>query len=370
MKKRMLSILCFVLCLVLVLPVAGATTADTSAADEIMKDVGAVNFTVMHTGDTNGIMAGDAEAIGFSKVATLTLDRAYDHATLLVDSGNALAGDAEKVIHVMENAQYTAAAIGTRDAALGIEKLQMLDAQSNFPLLCANWLKMDGELFWDPYMIVEVDRMKVGIIGLINPDIAEMYPEVTEGCNVYDPAAIANIYYEEMVQQGCTYFIALTSLGYEGKYTPRYLGYNCPWINLVLDSNTTEETVLDMGELAAENSSVVIFNLQDNFRQMGEIDITTGTADGMNTLLPNVYTAEQMSEVPDNEHVLFVLNDTAASTDPDTDAEVTVGEDGATVTVEKEGNNSALLYMLCFAAIIAATAGIIVFIMKKPAKKK
>ena len=90
------------------------------------------------------------------------------------------------------------------------------------------------------------------------------------------------------------------------------------------------------------------------------------TALGMNTLLPNVYTADQMSNVPDNEHVLFVLNDTVVSPD----AEVTEGENGATVTVEKEGNNTALLYMLCFAAIIAATAGIIVFIMKKPAKKK
>ena len=73
MKKRMLSILCFMLCMVLVLPAAGATTADTSAADAIMEDVGAVNFTVMHTGDTNGIMAGDAEAIGYSTVYLDTL---------------------------------------------------------------------------------------------------------------------------------------------------------------------------------------------------------------------------------------------------------------------------------------------------------
>ena len=145
------------------------------------------------------------------------------------------------------------------------------------------------------------------------------------------------------------------------------------------DSSTTAESGgevkhLSYGTLIARRffrqksavAGVVIFILQDNFRQMGELDITTGTADGMNTLLPNVYTADQMSNVPDNEHVLFVLNDTAVSPD----AEVTEGENGATVTVEKESNNTALLYMLCFAAIIAATAGIIVFIMKKPAKKK
>ena len=366
MKKRILSVLSLVLCMLLVLPMT-VSASGTQAADELMNTAGAVNFTVMHTGDTNGIMEGTAEAIGYSKVATLTLDRAYDHSTILVDSGNALVGDVEKVIHVMENAQYTAAAIGTRDAALGIETLQMLDAQSNFPLLCANWLHMNGDLFWDPYMIVDIEGTLVGIIGLISPDIKEMYPDVTEACNVYDPAPIANIYYEEMVEQGCTYFIALTSLGYEGKYTPRYLGYNCPWINLILDSNVTEETVLDMGELAAENSGVIIFNLQDNFRQMGEIEIITGTADGMNTVLPSVYTAEQMVDVPDNEHVLYVLNDDTA-TQNSSNAEVTTGENG-TVTVEKEGNNTALLYMLCFAAIIVATGAIIFFIMKKPAKK-
>lgn len=45
-----------------------------------------------------------------------------------------------------------------------------------------------------------------------------------------------------MANAGCTYFIALTSLGYDGEYTPRDLAAESPWLNLILDSNT--DTVL------------------------------------------------------------------------------------------------------------------------------
>ena len=99
--------------------------------------------------------------------------------------------------------------------------------------------------------------MRIGVIGLISPEIAELYPDITEGCNVYKPSGIANIYYEEMANAGCTYFIALTSLGYDGEYTPRDLAAESPWLNLILDSNT--DTVLEDGELVPD-TNVVVFN--------------------------------------------------------------------------------------------------------------
>lgn len=369
MKKTWTSFLCLVMCMLLMMPAVFATGKD--AADEIMKNVGATNFTVLHTGDINGKMAGDESAIGFAKVAGFADEHAQKGLTILLDSGNALEGDGGKTITLMENAQYTAAAIGTRDAALGIERLQELDARANFPLLCANWLKMDGDLFWDPYVIVQVEDKLVGIIGLIDPDIKEMYPEITEGCNVYDPAPIANIYYEEMAAQGCSYFIALTSLGYDGEYTPRTLGAACPWLNLILDSNTTEETALDLGELVSANSGVIIFNLQPDFKQVGEINVTTGTGDGMNTVLPAVYTAEDLKDVKESETVAALTEETYVEPGTEIDGDVPGSTGGTTTVVVDEGGskNVMAIYLVCFGAIIAVTAGIIVFITKKPAKK-
>ena len=368
MKKAWMSLLCLMMCLLVLMP-AGAAS-DTAAADEIMKNVGAVNFTVLHTGDINGKMEGDESTIGFAKLAGLANARAQEKSTMLLDSGNALQGDGSKTIMLMENAQYTAAAIGTRDAALGIERLQELDARANFPLLCANWLKMDGDLFWDPYVIVQVEDRLVGVIGLIDPDIKEMYPEVTEGCNVYDPAPIANIYYEEMVAQGCSYFIALTSLGYDGEYTPRTLGAACPWLNLILDSNTTEETALDLGELVSANSGVIIFNLQPDFKQVGEINVTTGTGDGMNTTLPAVYTAEDLKDVKADDQIAALVAEEYTEPGENVEADAPASSEGnTTVVVEEGGGNAMTIYLICFGAIIAVTAAIIVFIAKKPVKK-
>lgn len=368
MKKVWMSLVCLMLCVMMLVP-AGAAVG-TEEADEIMKGMGAVNFTVLHTGDINGKMQGDESAIGFAKLAGLADARAQEKPTILVDSGNALEGDGGKTIAVMENAQYTAAAIGTRDAALGIERLQELDARANFPLLCANWLKMDGDLFWDPYTIVQVEDKLVGIIGLIDPDITQMYPEITEGCNVYDPAPIANIYYEEMAAQGCTYYIALTSLGYDGEYTPRTLGAACPWLNLILDSNTTEETALDLGELVSANSGVIIFNLKPDFKQVGQIDVTTGTSDGMNTTLPSVYTAQDLKDVAESAQVAALISEEYVEPDAEFGGDASTSPEGnTTVVVDQEGSNAMTIYLVCFGAIIVVTAVIIIYIVKKPAKK-
>ena len=132
----------------------------------------ATTFAVIHTGDTNGVMENKDGAVGFAKVAGLADQTVEDYETLLLDSGNALTGDGGKNIKVMNAAGYTAAAIGTRDAALGVDRLQSLSAMADFPLLCANWLKMDGDLFFDPYAVIDVGNVRVGIIGLITPTIS------------------------------------------------------------------------------------------------------------------------------------------------------------------------------------------------------
>lgn len=367
MKK---AILCILLCVTLLMPISCFAAGEgMAAADSILQGTFAQTFTVVHTGDINGVEEETDTAIGFAKASGLANAHKTETATLLLDSGNALGGDGGKTIQIMEAAQYTAAAIGTRDAALGIERLQELSARANFPLLCANWLMMDGELLFEPYVIVEVGNVNVGVIGLISPSIAETYPEITQGCNVYKPSGIANIYYDEMVEQGCTYFIALTSLGYDGEYTPRDLGTESPWINLILDSNSG--TVLDMGELIGQ-TNVIAFNLEPDFAQVGEITVTTGTADGMNTTLPSVYTVEDLKEIEADEAVQAVVD--AQYVEPGTEMDSSDGEIDSTGNEGTVTTNNAvspvLLYMLCFVGVIAVTAVIVVMMMKKPSNKK
>ena len=363
MKK---AFFCILLCVTLLLPATCFAAGDgLAAAEDILKQASAASFTVLHTGDVNGQEAAGDEAIGYAKLSALAAELQQDGQLLLVDSGNALSGDGGKTIQLMEAAQYTAAAIGTRDAALGIERLQELSARANFPLLCANWLRADGELLFDPYAIVEVSGIRVGVIGLISPAIAEEYPDITAGCNVYKPSGIANIYYDEMVEQGCSYFIALTSLGYDGEYTPRDLGQESPWINLILDSNTG--TVLDMGELIGQ-TNVIAFNLEPGFAQVGAYDVATGNSDGMNTTLPAVYTAGDVKDLKADKAIEELI--ASEYVEPGQEPETTEGSNG-TVTTTGGSRNTMAIYLICFAAILALTVAIILVMSRKtPAKGK
>lgn len=354
MKK---TILCILLCLLLLLPATAFAAGDgLRAAEEILQSVpqpAAAQFTVLFTGDINGVEKGEGGAVGFAKLRALKAEREMGGETLLLDSGNALAGDGGKTIKLMEAAGYDAAAIGTRDAALGIERLQELSARADFPLLCANWLRDDGELLFDPYTIVEMDGVRVGIIGLISPQIAKDYPEITENCNVYDPSGIANIYHEEMAEKGCDYFIALTSLGFDGEYTPRQLAKGSPWINMILDGNT--QTLLDMGELV-EGTNVIAFNLPVDFAAVGAFAITAGQSSI--TAAPSVLRSEDLAALKEDKAVADLIK--APYAEPSLE-----DEPGGASAPSGFHLSSRAVFVVSFLVIVALTVVIVCLMIKK-----
>lgn len=299
MKK---AIFCLLLCLLL-LPTAvfADETPAPSAPAETAAQTEASTFAILHTGDTHGVEVRSGNSIGYPLLRALADNTRSAYDTLLLDSGNALDGDGLKTVKLMGAATYDAASIGTEDAALGIERLQELSSIADFPLLCANWLRQDGEVLFDPYAIFDVGGTRIGVIGLISPEIADLYPDITEGCNVYKPSGIANIYYEEMANAGCTYFIALTSFGYDGEYTPRDLAAESPWLNLILDSNT--DTVLEDGELV-QDTNVVVFNLPKDFEAVGSLVVTS--TDSQNILSPSVLRADDLSALTPDASVTSV----------------------------------------------------------------
>ena len=366
MKKK--AIFCLLLCFVMLTPVVALAAGENQqAAENILQNSMATTFAVIHTGDTNGVMENKDGAVGFAKVAGLADQTVEDYETLLLDSGNALTGDGGKNIKVMNAAGYTAAAIGTRDAALGVDRLQSLSAMADFPLLCANWLKMDGDLFFDPYAVIDVGNVRVGIIGLITPDIAEQYPDITEGCNVYKPSAIANIYYDEMQEAGCNYYIALTSFGYDGSYTPRDLGKDCPWLNLILDSNTGE--ALELGELV-DGTNVIAFDLPTDFAAVGRLIVTTGTVSGQNTTLPEELTVNDLKSVKASKTVQQVVDTPESELFPVQETESTEETAQPAQTSVGIHLSSQTIFMLSFAAIVVVVVVIILVMSRKKAGPK
>lgn len=111
---------------------------------------------------------------------------------LLVDGGNTFFGRNEQQLRDHERAQpierakvlveaynrigYHAVTIGHFDLILGLDVLKELVGQAKFPVVCANYIESEsGKLVFDPYTEVELNGVKVAILGLTNNTLQPHY---------------------------------------------------------------------------------------------------------------------------------------------------------------------------------------------------
>ncbi|MBN1318464.1 MAG: hypothetical protein JXA42_23490 [Anaerolineales bacterium] len=94
---------------------------------------------------------------------------------LLLDAGDTLYSDqyltqqskGALIIEAMNGMAYDAMVIGEGDLLLGVDVLRQRIEEADFPIISANLYEMGkDELFTDPYVIVEKNQLKIGILGL------------------------------------------------------------------------------------------------------------------------------------------------------------------------------------------------------------
>ena len=65
---------------------------------------------------------------------------------------------------------------GSKDFAAGLSFLQKMQKKANFPFISANIMDINGNRLFDPYLIENIDGVKVGIIGVASKFIhSELY---------------------------------------------------------------------------------------------------------------------------------------------------------------------------------------------------
>jgi len=125
---------------------------------------------------------------------------------LILDGGDALAiglpgSEAERekarkrseiVLKIYEKMEYDALNIGDTDMVLGINYLKTLEESSKIPFLSANLLDKKTETpFFQPYLIKMVDGTRIGIIGLLTPDIHPFIQKELKSYFIEDPIKAA-----------------------------------------------------------------------------------------------------------------------------------------------------------------------------------
>lgn len=154
---------------------------------------------------------------------------------------------------------------GNHDFAWGQPTMRSMLSQVNAPIVCANLEQAEGHEFAQPYVIREVNGVKVGILGL-STDVSNFTTDdKIEGLQYKDPIETAQQYIPQMKKDGAEVVIALSHIGVE---QDRLLAKACPDIDVIVGGHT--HTELPEGEYVG-STLIVQSGYKGQF--VGEVDL-------------------------------------------------------------------------------------------------
>lgn len=119
---------------------------------------------------------------------------------------------AEFVLTLYETLGYHALNLGDTDLGLGVGYLKDLQKKSTIPFLSANLKeRKTGKPGFKPYLIKEVEGLKIGILGLVTADISPDIQKELKNYSIEDPIKTAAETIHRFMAS-CDYIIALAHL--------------------------------------------------------------------------------------------------------------------------------------------------------------
>ncbi|RMF02396.1 MAG: bifunctional metallophosphatase/5'-nucleotidase [Chloroflexi bacterium] len=212
--------------------VAGVLAAFLGAAAANAQEPTTV--TILETSDVHGHIYnwdffGNAEKDqGLAIVSTLVeQERAADPNLLLLDNGDTIQGtpliyyyntkktdETNPMAAVMNAMGYDAMTIGNHEFNYGQDVLDKFISEAQFPVMSANIRNSDGSQKYTPYIIKDVNGVKVGILSLTTVGIPVWEkPENIAGLRFDDAIETAKEYIPKMKEEGATVIVALSHSG-------------------------------------------------------------------------------------------------------------------------------------------------------------
>ncbi|WP_281884442.1 5'-nucleotidase C-terminal domain-containing protein [Paenibacillus sp. YYML68] len=268
-----------------VTPVAAAEQAASSATNtgtgsgSVTGSTSMKTITLFHTNDIHGRVESTKDNIGYAEMAAWVNDyRKSQPNTLLIDAGDTFHGQTianlvrgESVVNVMNAAGYDVMAAGNHDFNYGTQRLVELSKLTKFPVLSANVKTADGKRLLEPYMIKEVDGVKLGIFGLTTPETAyKTHPKNVEGITFVDPEAEAKAIVAELKDKADV-IIAIAHVGMDESSVDKSLDIAkaVPEIDVIIDGHSHTELPTGMVE-----NGVLIAQAGEYLKNIGRVDLT------------------------------------------------------------------------------------------------
>lgn len=130
----------------------------------------------------------------YARIMTLVKNiRKENPNTLVFDGGDTFHGTlplieskGEAILPVLKQFGFSAM-VGHWDFAYGADQLVKLQQALGYPVLGINVYKSDGSLLLDPYLLIDVENIKIGVIGICSNIIDKTMPKnFSDGLTVTD----------------------------------------------------------------------------------------------------------------------------------------------------------------------------------------
>lgn len=294
MTRRWLPLLVALLSLVVAVPASAQFEEPSSPRLQSA-------LTVLQINDVYSTVPVDGLG-GVARVATIKKElQAAGRTPLLMIGGDFLASSVassvfkgEQMIAAFNAMGLDVATLGNHEFDFGVDMLLTRMAQAKWQWVIANVIDRQTNAIIGnapPYVLRDINGLKVGILGLCLLDEGMNNPELKTRLNLLDPLDTAARYVPEMKQQGADVIIALTHLRI---WADQALAERVPEIDLIVGGHehypinvTTGRTLITKAGMDARNVARIDIvkrpgGLLDRFYEL--IPVTSAVKDDAATL--------------------------------------------------------------------------------------
>lgn len=234
------------------------------------------SLRILHINDVHGAVEADSKGVGgLAKAATVIKSERAEmpESTLTLNAGDLAEGSMVAyltqggvVTEAMANIGFDAVEPGNHDFAWGQDALQKMLTDTNAPVLNANIThSADGSTFGQPYMIRDVNGVKIGMIGV---DVQNMHRYVSddklEGLEFGSPSDAIRENLPKLKEAGCDVLMLVSHVGFDEDCK---LAQEFPELDLIVGGHS--HTVLEQGHYEG-NTLIVQSGTKGQY--VGELD--------------------------------------------------------------------------------------------------
>lgn len=271
-------------------------------------------ITIVHTNDMHGYASrvtdenGIPTAIGFAALKTLIDEQ---NADLVLDAGDTFHGQAfatldqgSSIAELLSSTSFDAITAGNHDWNYGAERLKTLGEKSNTPILAGNVIDSNGDAFFPQNEIIkEVDGIKIGVFGVIDPDLySSIAKTAVEGVQFGNDVEYANAAAERLRnKEGCDIVIALSHQIDCPSFVQQTHG-----IDLLIAGH--EHVIMQEDLPDADGKIVRTVEAGYYFQNVGIVRISYNkTTNQMTDISSSVLPAEETAQINENTEILEIL---------------------------------------------------------------